>query len=103
MNHAHGLVTDGQAGRLGVLATNDVNIGAADGREPHLDHGFPRTSLAYGLLFEPKFSWRAKYVGLHKAAWNLFSFSLLHELCGHGRLLFFYWREVHGTCHGRTI
>ena len=46
VNHAHGFVPDGQAGRHGILATNDVNIGAADGREPHLDHGFPRTSLA---------------------------------------------------------
>jgi hypothetical protein len=78
VNHADGFVTDGQAGRHGVFATNDVNIGAADGREPHLDYGFPRTGLAYGLLFEPKFSWRAKYVGLHEAPWNLSGSAFLH-------------------------
>jgi hypothetical protein len=78
MNYAHGFVANGQAGRHGVLATYDVNIGAADGREPHLDYGFPRTRFANGFLFEPKFSWRAKYVGLHEAPWNLSGSAFLH-------------------------
>jgi hypothetical protein len=70
-------MTDGQPWLDWVFTPNDVNVGSADGREPDLNHGFARSGLGNGFLFEAKLALCTKHHGLHQAARRLPDFPLL--------------------------
>jgi len=69
-NYADWFVTDSQAGFDGILAANNVNIGAADCRERYAYHCFANARVRPWNLFDSDFIYPAKYQGFHSVHLN---------------------------------